>query len=741
MTDACKEILGSLQILASNPRYGKIESEYESTLRWIWTSIGDRGPGLLEWLESDDPLFWISGKPGAGKSTLMKYIYNDGMTSQTLRGARSGNILQISFFFHELGTPSEGTFSGMLHALLYQLLKKLPVLATAVHARFQRLETRSPHSSQESGIWTESELEKAFQDILPAQTTNTTLLCVVDGLDECEAKSQRQALQFLLGLSAPASKGRLRFKILCSSRPENIFELAFVKYHWIKVQDFTYHDIHTFVSRMFATVTSNLYHADKAIKVSGRIISDIVQKAEGVFIWVKLVVAELIIAIEAGDFEVLDEKLNNLPSDLEDLYARIIDKIPVEIRHHTFNYLQLFIGADERENFMLEAGPSNIFGMTLAIQHPEEALTFSPTTMTDEDKISDCAKIKRILQDRCRGFINLPSWSQDEPMKYFCQGQVSIHKTVLDYLFSGKKIQKFFSGIEPSLLQDKYVQRAAFYFRLLKLDLTTRKQVNRDIDSEEVCTRLLSSLEGSERFSQAPLTHEFLPALEAHLKTSFQDAEELERFYDQLTGIRAGGQLNSAFEFYAENQAARTAPLWHSNLLSVAVFYNLRSFLEDQIWNQEHTQKAGRPLLHYFLSRETDGKRYDLLRLLLENGCRTDTKFNSGTTWEHLLMKVYWDPNYLGTSHIDKVILLFLEFGANPRQWLDICGYQCSGLHAMLSFYIPYERLEPVLLEFLKRGADVTAKDSKGFSVIELAQNWPQAIDLLSRYLPDRKNS
>lgn len=52
----------------------------------------------------------------------------------------------------------------------------------------------------ECSIWSESELKAAFPDAIEAQSVNARILCIVDGLDECEESSVREAVQFLLGL-------------------------------------------------------------------------------------------------------------------------------------------------------------------------------------------------------------------------------------------------------------------------------------------------------------------------------------------------------------------------------------------------------------------------------------------------------------------------------------------------------------------------------------------------------------
>jgi hypothetical protein len=148
------------------------------------------------------------------------------------------------------------------------------------------------------------------------------------------------AVSFLKKLGTSTSNPSLKLKVLCSSRIINPIELAFSKSPSLRIHEWTYEDIANFVVAKFREATDNLYPGDETFEVSEKIISEVVWKAEGVFVWVKLVVAELIMAIESGDTGSLKEKLEELPSDLEDLYGRIIENIPISLRHHTFNYLQ-----------------------------------------------------------------------------------------------------------------------------------------------------------------------------------------------------------------------------------------------------------------------------------------------------------------------------------------------------------------------------------------------------------------
>lgn len=65
-------ILERLRFDEINHRRLNIRVAHNQTLSWLFGDETQRSPATLdEWLVSDDDLYWISGKPGSGKSTLM----------------------------------------------------------------------------------------------------------------------------------------------------------------------------------------------------------------------------------------------------------------------------------------------------------------------------------------------------------------------------------------------------------------------------------------------------------------------------------------------------------------------------------------------------------------------------------------------------------------------------------------------------------------------------------------------
>lgn len=354
------EMIDHLQMFGDNPRYAIIESSYEDTLKWIWNKEENGGPGFLDRLEGEETLFLISGKPGAGKSTLCKYIESSETAINLLQSKALGRTFLMSFFFWDLGKPSEKTFSGLLHNVLSQLLVYMPELVPAVLNRYQRLRKHTSGTSTRSSIWNHSEVELAFEDILQIKTFDTEILLLVDALDECEDKSMNQMLQFLIKLAIPTGPS-LKFKILCSGRPANFIELAFSNVPHIHLQEHTWQDIEEFSRARFQSVTEYLPPDARRDHIIAEIVDGVVGKAEGIFMWAVVVAENLVSLVAAGREEELYEKIRELPPELESLYTSIVAKIPLQNRHLTENYLQLQSFLEHGDN-----APENLLAMTLA---------------------------------------------------------------------------------------------------------------------------------------------------------------------------------------------------------------------------------------------------------------------------------------------------------------------------------------------------------------------------------------
>lgn len=70
-------------------RQEEVSGAYIGTFQWIFDATTDdtkAWDNFAQWLESGDGVYWISGRPGSGKSTLMRYIVEEPNTEDPCSG-------------------------------------------------------------------------------------------------------------------------------------------------------------------------------------------------------------------------------------------------------------------------------------------------------------------------------------------------------------------------------------------------------------------------------------------------------------------------------------------------------------------------------------------------------------------------------------------------------------------------------------------------------------------------------
>ncbi|KAF3057002.1 hypothetical protein CFAM422_012486 [Trichoderma lentiforme] len=308
-------LLRSLKYESMNTRRTELEPAHEATYISIFDSLDvnkePKGASssssaaawsrFVQWLQSDERVFWIQGKPGAGKSTLMKFLLQHENTQKGV-DKWSPNTLILSHFFWKPGNNLQKNFRGLLCSLTHQLLSSE---YSAVDHGLSELQLFGDKDS--IGDWEISELESVFHSSLIH--CKRPVLFLIDGLDEAtEIEKILQFLDFLIGLR--------RVKICLSCRSEDIFLEKFSKYDGFKLNELTRDDMLQLVSA--AIPESQRYPSDFLQDLR----SLLVQKADGVYLW-------LILALESvkRGFRNNDEqyeiylRLSKLPSELENLYA------------------------------------------------------------------------------------------------------------------------------------------------------------------------------------------------------------------------------------------------------------------------------------------------------------------------------------------------------------------------------------------------------------------------------------
>ncbi|KAK4461541.1 hypothetical protein QBC42DRAFT_92312 [Cladorrhinum samala] len=302
-----------------------------------------RSDNFSEWLKSDNDLFWISGKPGSGKSTLVKFLLGHRETKKALDVWRSDSSI-MSHFLWKPGSEMQNNVKGLICSLLHQALSLANDLLSSILATSPRLTNKDEHTD-----WSLEELSSLFTAVFSSYPTP---ICVfIDGLDEiCERDGVRPLMRIVDNLcSIPY------IKVCVSSRPEPRFLKLLGSRQHIRLQDLTSHDMWRFAHGSLephlkqATTERGPY----SYRFQPNLLDSLIEKAEGVFLWLHLAIQSLIRGFENGDDqEDLLRRLKALPGELTALYsemwARLNGDVPL-YRESTARYLNLIL--DGRDIF------------------------------------------------------------------------------------------------------------------------------------------------------------------------------------------------------------------------------------------------------------------------------------------------------------------------------------------------------------------------------------------------------
>ncbi|RKP04824.1 hypothetical protein THASP1DRAFT_20642 [Thamnocephalis sphaerospora] len=138
-------------------RHDRIERAHAETFSWVFEdhAAAVRGRVSLhfrDWLRNRDGIFWIRGKAGSGKSTLMKFLCGDGRTRDNLLGWSRGpqHLVVAKYFFWSAGTPIQKSQEGLMRSLIYDILCQRPERIPLVQ---KRLAQRHDEIQEGENIW------------------------------------------------------------------------------------------------------------------------------------------------------------------------------------------------------------------------------------------------------------------------------------------------------------------------------------------------------------------------------------------------------------------------------------------------------------------------------------------------------------------------------------------------------------------------------------------------------------
>jgi ankyrin repeat protein len=299
--DRLKQLLESLSFPQKNYRLTTIEPAYRQTCQWFFET-----PEYTRWRNGDlrgvhNRTLWLKGKPGAGKSTITKCALE--YANAMYPGERN-----IHFFFNARGDKLEKSNEGMYRSLLHQVARDVPSILKLVHAE-------AIEGYHRTG-WPSDLLRSLFRQAALQLASNTQLNCYIDALDEGEDEDQiRDMVAFFEELSEKASLENLRLSVYFASR--HYPHISVRRSEGINLDNDKGHhsDITSYAQNKLICMQPSLKE---------ELVTEIIKRSSGVFLWVVLVVRILNAESDRGNQHRLRTSLQEIPKGLDDLFSGII---------------------------------------------------------------------------------------------------------------------------------------------------------------------------------------------------------------------------------------------------------------------------------------------------------------------------------------------------------------------------------------------------------------------------------
>lgn len=270
-----------------------LERRMEGSSDWIF-----RNTEFRSWLDNTTQsahVLWLKGPPGAGKSVLSAFLV------QHLR--LLGLNCQFYIFRHEFRTRT--SLNSFLRSLSYQIACCVP----EYRRRLAKLSEDgfNPDKAENRILW-----QRLFSQSLFGMTLPAPLYWIIDGLDEADSP------QTLLNLLGSLSSSNQALRIIIVSRKNPALIAAFERLatctntQYLSIDD-SIQDLHSYI-----TQEVGFMHFEPKFK--DYLSSTITSMANGNFLWVHLVLKEIMMCVTETD---IDTALRELPAELEPLYARM----------------------------------------------------------------------------------------------------------------------------------------------------------------------------------------------------------------------------------------------------------------------------------------------------------------------------------------------------------------------------------------------------------------------------------
>ncbi|KAI4646165.1 uncharacterized protein J4E79_010674 [Alternaria viburni] len=395
-------MLARLHFAGMHDRYKAIPIAYPGTSQWIFDAIPEQPAtndfdSFSRWLTAIgcSNTYWISGKPGTGKSTLMKFVSSHPRTAAHLRAWANGRTLvKGSFCLSSLGNDMQKSRMGLLQSLLHAAVKgDTETLIQVFHHRWQRF--LDSGGGRQPFTWLE--LRQVFMTMISAPITPRSFFFAIDGLDELDS-GLKDILQLIKDIARYP-----HVKVCVAGRSSPEIHGALAGKPCLRLERLNRQDICNYVA-------ASLSRSQVYVKVSKmdpsratELVKRLAKKAAGVFLWAHIVVQLLLDDLPpTARMASLVARLETLPSSLEQLFTKLLGRLETEHLKHASELLRLMM--NKSRPLLLELWFADC-------NNDDAALRNEARPLSDNEIFERLEMMNRRLVSRCGGFLETESQS------------------------------------------------------------------------------------------------------------------------------------------------------------------------------------------------------------------------------------------------------------------------------------------------------------------------------------------
>lgn len=447
----------------------------------------------------------------------------------------------------------------------------------------------------------------------------------IDGLDEYE--EDRMAASDLIETVKKLGRAP-NFKVCVSSRPWGVFLDAFGNQPslTLRLEDLTRNDIRCYITDKFCENRQyrRLEDVDTAYS---NLVEEVCKRAQGVFLWVYLVVRDLLDGlVNADSVSFLFKRLDAFPQELEEFFQHMIDTISTIYRAQTARIFDIAKSAPEPQSMIAYSFVDEVE------EKPESIHQMAIVPMTDSEIRRREDQLRRQLYARCMGLLEIASDEESETLYY--QLKVNfLHRTVSEFLHRSTQLAGLL-GQSRGTNSSAVVMSRALVAKLKNaspFELESGDELSGPQRMVENLLNFVSQIIQIDADSAEPM--EILGAAEKVFR-----GQRPQQNSGGSNGLRRHGLSPSKNSFH-EQEMEIVGFSNESVFIGMCCRKGLSTYVASRLYDPGLRSAAPRPLLDYALDYRDAFVHPGTVRVLLEQGEDPNQGSGGRTSWQRFICR------------------------------------------------------------------------------------------------------